>query len=268
MIKAALREHHGRVEPAAKSLGISRKGLYLKRQRLGLVTPASSRRRSPRSTPSTRVASRRRPNRPQPALSNPVIDRPPRHAKHLRRILHKDRLRHEPALRIGRSASFLHAKLGDSWRFVSYCCVGKSLPARVVCSRKRQLEPRALRLESGPMHGLMMDYPLTVNAIFRRAEALFGRTRDRHPACRFDPSTVMPTRTLRPHPTPRRGLAAPRIEAGRSGCDARMESLAASRGVFRHPARRRRAAHLEPPFASRRTGLYRVARRGSHRVGR
>jgi len=26
------------------------------------------------------------------------------------------------------------------------------------------------------MHGLMMDYPLTVNAIFRRAEALFGRT--------------------------------------------------------------------------------------------
>jgi transcriptional regulator with PAS, ATPase and Fis domain/tetratricopeptide (TPR) repeat protein len=36
MIKAALREHHGRLEPAAKSLGISRKGLYLKRQRLGL----------------------------------------------------------------------------------------------------------------------------------------------------------------------------------------------------------------------------------------
>jgi DNA-binding NtrC family response regulator len=36
MIKAALRDHHGRLEPAAKSLGISRKGLYLKRQRLGL----------------------------------------------------------------------------------------------------------------------------------------------------------------------------------------------------------------------------------------
>ena len=36
MIKAALREHQGRVESAAKSLGISRKGLYLKRQRLGL----------------------------------------------------------------------------------------------------------------------------------------------------------------------------------------------------------------------------------------
>jgi DNA-binding NtrC family response regulator len=36
MIKAALREHHGRLEPAAKSLGISRKGLYLKRHRLGL----------------------------------------------------------------------------------------------------------------------------------------------------------------------------------------------------------------------------------------
>jgi transcriptional regulator with PAS, ATPase and Fis domain len=36
MIKAALHEHHGRVEAAAKALGISRKGLYLKRQRLGL----------------------------------------------------------------------------------------------------------------------------------------------------------------------------------------------------------------------------------------
>jgi DNA-binding NtrC family response regulator/tetratricopeptide (TPR) repeat protein len=36
MIKAALREHRGRVEAAARALGISRKGLYLKRQRLGL----------------------------------------------------------------------------------------------------------------------------------------------------------------------------------------------------------------------------------------
>ena len=36
MIKGALRDHHGRVDAAAKALGISRKGLYLKRQRLGL----------------------------------------------------------------------------------------------------------------------------------------------------------------------------------------------------------------------------------------
>jgi len=36
MIKAALRTHHGKVDAAAKALGISRKGLYLKRQRLGL----------------------------------------------------------------------------------------------------------------------------------------------------------------------------------------------------------------------------------------
>jgi two-component system response regulator HupR/HoxA len=36
MIKAALRDHNGRVEAAARALGISRKGLYLKRQRLGL----------------------------------------------------------------------------------------------------------------------------------------------------------------------------------------------------------------------------------------
>ena len=36
MIKVALRDHRGKVEEAAKALGISRKGLYLKRQRLGL----------------------------------------------------------------------------------------------------------------------------------------------------------------------------------------------------------------------------------------
>jgi DNA-binding NtrC family response regulator len=36
MIKVALRNHQGRVDAAAKALGISRKGLYLKRQRLGL----------------------------------------------------------------------------------------------------------------------------------------------------------------------------------------------------------------------------------------
>jgi len=36
MITHALRESNGRVEAAAKALGISRKGLYLKRQRLGL----------------------------------------------------------------------------------------------------------------------------------------------------------------------------------------------------------------------------------------
>ena len=36
MIKAALREHQGRVDAVAKALGISRKGLYLKRQRLGV----------------------------------------------------------------------------------------------------------------------------------------------------------------------------------------------------------------------------------------
>jgi hydrogenase-4 transcriptional activator len=36
MIKAALREHHGKMDATARALGISRKGLYLKRQRLGL----------------------------------------------------------------------------------------------------------------------------------------------------------------------------------------------------------------------------------------
>ena len=36
MIDAALQQHHGNMVAAAKSLGISRKGLYLKRHRLGL----------------------------------------------------------------------------------------------------------------------------------------------------------------------------------------------------------------------------------------
>jgi hydrogenase-4 transcriptional activator len=36
MVKAALHTHRGRMDDAAKALGISRKGLYLKRQRLGL----------------------------------------------------------------------------------------------------------------------------------------------------------------------------------------------------------------------------------------
>jgi DNA-binding NtrC family response regulator len=36
MIKAALRDHHGKMDAVAKALGISRKGLYLKRQRFGL----------------------------------------------------------------------------------------------------------------------------------------------------------------------------------------------------------------------------------------
>ena len=36
MIRSALLEHHGKMDAAAKALGISRKGLYLKRQRLGL----------------------------------------------------------------------------------------------------------------------------------------------------------------------------------------------------------------------------------------
>jgi DNA-binding NtrC family response regulator len=36
MVKAALEQHRGCMDDAAKALGISRKGLYLKRQRLGL----------------------------------------------------------------------------------------------------------------------------------------------------------------------------------------------------------------------------------------
>ena len=37
MIRLALKDHHGRVDEAARALGISRKGLYLKRRRHGLL---------------------------------------------------------------------------------------------------------------------------------------------------------------------------------------------------------------------------------------
>ena len=36
MIRLALRDHRSNLDAAARALGISRKGLYLKRQRLGL----------------------------------------------------------------------------------------------------------------------------------------------------------------------------------------------------------------------------------------
>ena len=36
MVKAALHKHRGRMDDAAKAIGISRKDLYLKGQRLGL----------------------------------------------------------------------------------------------------------------------------------------------------------------------------------------------------------------------------------------
>ena len=42
MLEHALRATHGRVESAAKLLGLSRKGLYLKRHRLGLETSHGS----------------------------------------------------------------------------------------------------------------------------------------------------------------------------------------------------------------------------------
>jgi DNA-binding NtrC family response regulator len=39
MIKRAMQQAGGRVADAASTLGISRKGLYLKRLRLGLIDP-------------------------------------------------------------------------------------------------------------------------------------------------------------------------------------------------------------------------------------
>ena len=43
MIQYALQQSRGRVEDAAARLGLSRKGLYLKRQRLHIDVPAEDR---------------------------------------------------------------------------------------------------------------------------------------------------------------------------------------------------------------------------------
>jgi DNA-binding NtrC family response regulator len=42
MLQYALKECDGRMEETAARLGLSRKGLYLKRQRLGIEPPASA----------------------------------------------------------------------------------------------------------------------------------------------------------------------------------------------------------------------------------
>ena len=75
MIKAALREHHGKVETAARSLGISRKGLYLKRQRLGLWRAAPGQRAaSRRSIASREAAGSSRRDKPTSARSSASIE--------------------------------------------------------------------------------------------------------------------------------------------------------------------------------------------------
>jgi DNA-binding NtrC family response regulator len=40
MVQYWMKQHGGNLELVAKSLGLSRKGLYLKRRRLGLDVPA------------------------------------------------------------------------------------------------------------------------------------------------------------------------------------------------------------------------------------
>ena len=42
MLQYALKEYGGRMEDTAAKLGLSRKGLYLKRQRLGIEPPESA----------------------------------------------------------------------------------------------------------------------------------------------------------------------------------------------------------------------------------
>jgi hypothetical protein len=98
MIRAALAQHRGRVDAVARSPGISRKGLYLKRQRLGVEGgprdmhggPAASTRFPPQLLDRLHQHTLRpalRPDRPQLPIANPIVDRSPRHTEQLRRFV-------------------------------------------------------------------------------------------------------------------------------------------------------------------------------------
>ncbi len=114
----------------------------------------------------------------------------------------------------------------------------------------------------------MMDFPLTLSAVFRHAERVLPRRevvtrradKSLHRYCFAD----LPQRA-------RRLAGALRtlgVRAGRSRGDAGVEPSSASRGVFRRLRVGRRAPHAEPPPASRRARLHRQRRGRSRRPRR
>ena len=117
------------------------------------------------------------------------------------------------------------------------------------------------------MDGLMMDFPLTLTHLLRRAEQFFPDARDRHADARQE----LPPHDLRRDDaplTPARGRAQEgRARARRSRRDALLESLPAPRGVLRRPVRRLRPPHAQPPPPPERARVHRHARerQGRHR---
>ena len=154
-------------------------------------------------------------------------------------------------------------------------CVSRpsSVPATIGRPPSCEAEParRFLRrsfARGRPMTGLMMDYPLTLSTIFRRGETLFRRREivSRLPDKSLHRYTY--ARLRRPHAAPRRRLVPPRHPPRRSRRHARLEPLAASRGLLRHPAHGRRPPHAEPPPPPRRARLHRQPRGGPRRPRR
>ena len=114
--------------------------------------------------------------------------------------------------------------------------------------------PAALLVCSRAMRGLMMDYPLTIPAIVRRAATLFGHKRIVSRLAGSQRSIAAPTpsvlervdaalrRACRPGRAPRR-----------PGRDAGVGRPSAPRGLPRDSVDGRRAAHAQPAAAPRRS---------------
>ena len=109
------------------------------------------------------------------------------------------------------------------------------------------------------MNGLMMDYQLTLPTLLRRGEAYFGGKEivTRLPDKSFHRYTYA-DHAGAPRARGRARRARPRARRPRR--DAVLEPLAAPRGVPRHPVRRLRPAHAEPPAAPERPRVHRDAR--------
>ena len=114
-----------------------------------------------------------------------------------------------------------------------------------------------------PMNGLMMDYPLTLSTIFRRAEQVFPR---QEIVWRLADKSIRRytfADFAEPRPAPRPGPPRPRPDPRRPRRHPRLEPRPAPRGLLRHPADGRRPPHPQPPPPPRRARLHRQPRRGS-----
>ena len=115
------------------------------------------------------------------------------------------------------------------------------------------------------MDGLMMDFPLTLPHLLRRAETFFG---DGEIVTRLPDKSFHRTNyreTMRRARQLAVALQQGRPRARRPGRDALLEPPPAPRGVLRHPVRRLRPAHAEPPPAPERPRLHRRPRRRPRR---